>query len=227
MDTPDFFAVAPIIPLDYAQVGHLLSDVQRYILRQPHATLNVPVVITLNNCYQVVRYTLPDQHLPHPKTGTLIRTFDDGSMLLAGRLAVTVHTHFKSQITASLHLFETIDESPTQDYSNTIAETFLLSRLAYDMPRSLMEKLAGQLEIEEAHTLRMGHHRLHGTLVITRDTHLVLNFIPRTDEQDGYSSRHTRLLGLDNHHLLVDAITNGHDIHINKMLVLARQHAPG
>lgn len=223
MVTPDVFAIAPTIHLDYRDVSHLLSDVQRYILSQPHATLNVPAVITLNNRYQVVRYTLPDQHLPHPKTGSLLRTFDDGSMLIAGRLGVTVHTHFKSQITACLHLFETINESPTQDYTDTLAEAFLLSRLAYDMPRALMENLAGQLEIEEAHTLRMGHHRLHGILVIARDTHRVLDFIPRTDEQDGYHAQHTRLLGLDNHHIWVDATTNGHQIHVRNMLVRAVQ----
>jgi hypothetical protein len=227
MVTPDFFAIDPTIHLDYRDVSHLLSDVQRYILRQPHATLNVPAVITLNNRYQVMRYTLPDQHLPHPKTGTLLRTFDDGSMLIAGRLGITVHTHFKSQITASLHLFETINESPTQDYADTLAETFLLSRLDYDMPRALMENIAGQLDADDAQCLRMGHHRLHGTLVIMRDTHRVLDFIPRADEQDGYSVQDTRLLALDNHHLWVDAITNGHEIHINKMLVRARPHSPG
>lgn len=222
-ECPGIVALDPVVALDYAQVAPLLSDAQRYILKQPHAKINVPAMITLDNHYQVVGYSLPYQHLPHPKTGTLLQQLPNGHMVIAGRLGVIVHTDFRAAHTAHLQLFDTIFECPTQDYSGTLAQTFLLNRLDYEMPCAMMQHLASQLDEAQALAFRLGQCRLYGTLALQRDNHRVLDFIPTTEPVHAARHLQTRLHALTHQLIQVDASTNGTQIQVAQMLAKPAQ----
>lgn len=210
-----------MIHLDYDIVSNLLSESQRYILKQPYAEINVPANITLDHQYQLENFTLPYQHLSHPATGTVLQRLPEGKMQLAGRLRVFTYTDFKSHPQAVLQLFNTVMDDHSQDYRGTLAENFLINRLEHDMPRSLMNRLSEKMPSEQGFLFRSGRHRIYGVVVIERGTYRIIDFI-HSSEQGGCDVKSsTKLHKITDQILHVEAFTNGHQIQISHMLAVA------